>query len=70
MKPRSTLFFAIAFAVETVAQAQNRKRDIPYAEPANERLMLDVNASVNAIVHTVIFWIHGGCLQTGDKTRV
>jgi arylformamidase len=57
----------IAFASVTVAQAQNVKRSIPYAEPANERQMLDVYAPENAKSLPVIFWIHGGGWQTGDK---
>ncbi|HUY31692.1 MAG TPA: alpha/beta hydrolase [Pirellulales bacterium] len=60
----------IAFAFVSVAQAQNVQRDIPYAEPANERQMLDVYAPENAKDLPVIFWIHGGGWQVGDKTSV
>ena len=68
MKLLTNLF--IAFAFVTVAQAQNVKRNIPYAEPANERQMLDVYAPENVKNLPVIFWIHGGGWQGGDKTSV
>ena len=65
MKALTNLF--IAFAFVPLAQAQNDKRNIPYAEPANERQMLDVYAPENAKNLPVVFWIHGGGWQTGDK---
>jgi len=46
------------------------KRNIPYAEPAHERQVLDVYSPSNAKNLPVIFWIHGGGWQTGDKTSV
>ena len=54
----------------TVARAENVKRNIPYAEPANERQMLDVYAPENARDLPVVFWIHGGGWQAGDKMSV
>jgi arylformamidase len=60
----------IAFALAPLAQAQNVNRDIPYAEPANERQMLDVYAPAGAKNLPVVFWIHGGGWQVGDKTSV
>ncbi len=65
MKNLTHLF--IAFALVTVARAENVKRDIPYAEPANERQMVDVYAPENAKDLPVVFWIHGGGWQGGDK---
>ena len=62
------LFIALAFV--PLAQAQNVSRNIPYAEPANERQTLDVYAPENAKGLPVIFWIHGGGWQAGDKTSV
>jgi acetyl esterase/lipase len=53
-----------------VAQAQNIKRDIPYAEPAHERHVLDIYAPTGANNLPVVFWIHGGGWQTGDKSSV
>jgi arylformamidase len=54
----------------SVAQAQNLKSDIPYADPADERQVLDVYAPDGAKNLPVVFWIHGGGWQTGDKTDV
>ncbi len=57
-------------AVLAFAQAQDVKRDIPYASPAQERQMLDIYAPRDAKNLPVVFWIHGGGWQTGDKSRV
>jgi arylformamidase len=65
MKPLTNLLVACAFV--PVAPAQNEKRNIPYAEPANERQMLDVYAPESAKGLPVVFWIHGGGWQAGDK---
>lgn len=45
-------------------------RDLKYAEPAHERQVLDVYAPVDAQKLPVVFWIHGGGWQAGDKTSV
>jgi arylformamidase len=65
MNPHTALFIAISLI--SAAQAQTVKRDIPYAEPASELQTLDVYAPENAKNLPVIFWIHGGGWQTGDK---
>ncbi len=62
--------FFLVFAVVSAAQGESIKRDIPYAEPANQRQMLDVYAPENAKNLPVVFWIHGGGWQMGDKTSV
>ena len=59
-----------ASAFLTASKAQNVTRDIPYAEPANERQMLDIHAPAAANKLPVVFWIHGGGWENGDKTRV
>jgi acetyl esterase/lipase len=46
------------------------KRNIPYAEPTHERQVLDVYSPKNAKNLPVVFWIHGGGWQTGDKSSV
>jgi arylformamidase len=56
------------FALATAAQAEDVKRNIPYAEPANDRQTLDVYAPEKAKNLPVIFWIHGGGWQGGDKS--
>ena len=57
-------------AVTSFARAQEVKRDIPYANPAAERQMLDIHAPKDAKNLPVVFWIHGGGWQAGDKTSV
>ncbi len=51
-------------------QAQNLTSNIPYADPADERQVLDVYTPDGARNLPVIFWIHGGGWQAGDKTDV
>jgi arylformamidase len=64
---RAALVFLL---LVSVTQAQNLKSDIPYADPADERQVLDVYAPDGAKNLPVVFWIHGGGWQTGDKTDV
>jgi acetyl esterase/lipase len=45
-------------------------RDIPYAESADPRQRLDVYAPDGAHNLPVVFWIHGGGWQAGDRTSV
>jgi acetyl esterase/lipase len=54
----------------SVAQAQKLTSNIPYASPAHERQILDIYAPNDAKNLPVVFWIHGGGWQTGDKTSV
>lgn len=60
----------IAIASLSDAQAPEIKRNIPYAEPAHERQVLDVYSPQDAKNFPVVFWIHGGGWQTGDKSSV
>lgn len=46
------------------------KRDLAYVEGGSERQLLDVYAPANARDLPVVFWIHGGGWQTGDKSDV
>jgi arylformamidase len=57
-------------AVADEAQAPDVKRNIPYARPGHERQVLDVYSPHGARDLPVVFWIHGGGWQTGDKTEV
>src|SRR5687767_7923403 len=62
---------ALAFLLlVSVAQAQNLKSNIPYVDSAHERQVLDIYAPDDAKNLPVVFWIHGGGWQTGDKTSV
>lgn len=60
----------LVFAVVSTSEAQEVKKDIPYASPAAERQILDIYAPKDAKGLPVVFWIHGGGWQTGDKSSV
>jgi arylformamidase len=62
--------FLVAAAFLTEAQAQEAKRNIPYVSPADERQVLDIYSPPQAKNLPVVFWIHGGGWQTGDKSDV
>jgi acetyl esterase/lipase len=66
MKSFAKLLFALAILSE--ARAQDVKRDIPYGD--RERQVLDVYSSPGAKNRPVVFWIHGGGWQVGDKSDV
>lgn len=68
MKPVVSLL--IAGVVLTSGQAQEVKRDIPYTKNADKLQTLDVYAPPAAKNLPVVFWIHGGGWQTGDKADV
>ena len=46
------------------------KQDIPYAEPADARQKVDISRPEGAKNLPVVFWIHGGGWQTGDRTMI
>jgi acetyl esterase/lipase len=52
------------------ARAQEVQRDIPYADKADPKQVLDVYSPKGAKDLPVVFWIHGGGWQTGDKSEV
>ena len=60
----------IAIPLMSAVSAQDVESNIPYAQPAHERQVLDVYSPPNAKKLPVVFWIHGGGWQTGDKTSV
>jgi acetyl esterase/lipase len=65
-------FSAAVWSVPLLLPAADMKiaRDIKYAEPAHERNVLDIYAPADAKKLPVVFWIHGGGWQAGDKTSV
>lgn len=69
MKP-IVIIATFSLALLSVAQAQNVKSNVPYVENGHERQVLDIYAPPNAKNLPVVFWIHGGGWQTGDKTDV
>ncbi len=64
------IFPLLVIFAASAARAQDVQRDIPYADPAQKRQVLDVYSPAGAKDLPVVFWIHGGGWQTGDKTDV
>ena len=66
--------YAIGLLITSVvlssSQAQEVKRDIPYTKNADKLQTLDVYSPANAKDLPVVFWIHGGGWQAGDKSEV
>ncbi len=62
--------FVIALVLASQLDAQVIRRDIKYADQADPHLTLDVYAPPNAKNLPVVFWIHGGGWQVGDKADV
>ena len=58
----------VALAFLSGARAQDVKRDIRYGD--HERQVLDVYSPPGAKNRPVVFWIHGGGWQAGDKNDV
>lgn len=57
-------------SVAAACPGQEVVRDIPYAEPAEARQVLDVHKPAGATKAPVVVWIHGGGWQQGDKADV
>jgi acetyl esterase/lipase len=62
--------FLAGFVLCVPAFGQTISRNLPYVEPAHERQVLDVYAPAGARDLPVVFWIHGGGWQAGDKESV
>ncbi len=60
--------FFLLFTLSVTAQTV--KKDIAYASPAADRQILDIYAPEGAKNLPVVFWIHGGGWQAGDKSDV
>jgi acetyl esterase/lipase len=61
---------AIEHMAEFMRSSLRVKRNVPYADPAHERQVFDVYAPQDAKNLPVVFWIHGGGWQGGDKSEV
>jgi acetyl esterase/lipase len=70
MKSASVKAALVLLLLASAAQAQKLTSNVPYAEPAHERQVLDIYAPDDARDLPVVFWIHGGGWQTGDKSDV
>jgi len=60
-------------SAQTAASTQTKlhvTRDLPYAEPADPRRKVDLYAAEGAKNLPVVFWIHGGGWQGGDRTNI
>jgi len=69
----STLLFTFAMLSQVPTRelhAQQVKPNIPYATPAQDRQVLDIYSPAGASNLPVVFWIHGGGWQAGDKSDV
>ena len=69
--PMKNLFrgLLVGWVFGAVGWAQPVVRDLRYAEAAHERQVLDVYAPAGAKGAPVVFWVHGGGWQGGDKGR-
>jgi len=65
-----TFLFVLVVCSPILAAEPKVHRELSYAEPKNERQMLDVYAPTEGKNHPVVVWIHGGGWQTGDKKEV
>jgi arylformamidase len=64
-----TCLLLVTVVCVSEARAQGVTRDIHYGT-VHERQVLDVHAPAGAKNLPVVFWIHGGGWQTGDKSMV
>jgi arylformamidase len=69
MKQLASLIL-ITFSLSLPVFAQGVKSDIRYVENGHTRHVLDIYSPPNAKNLPVVFWIHGGGWQQGDKTDV
>ena len=65
-----SLFLLVLGLFSAAAHAQTMKKSIPYAGVEDEKRSLDVYAPADAKNLPVVFWIHGGGWETGDKAQV
>lgn len=73
LQSRSVLVaLGVALGAAAVASAQEKKADIPYVEGGHARHVLDVYTPAERPAGglPVVFWIHGGGWQAGDKADV
>ena len=69
MRPFLTTIATLALA--HVGLAQSIQSNIPYVEQGHARQVLDIHHAAEPDAgKPVVFWIHGGGWQTGDKTDV
>src|ERR1700681_3083555 len=64
------VLFILFLVAPALADEPKAHRGLAYAEPKNERQMLDVYAPTNGKNLPVVVWIHGGGWRQGDKADV
>ena len=62
--------FTLIVALPLFAAEPQVQKDVPYVEPKNERQTLDMYSPAEGKDCPIIFWIHGGGWQRGDKADV
>jgi acetyl esterase/lipase len=67
---KHAIFLLAVLAVLPEVWAQDVKRDVRYADSTHARHVLDIYSPSGAKNLPVVFWIHGGGWQTGDKSSV
>ncbi len=60
----------VLFFFALPAMTQEIHRNIPYVESGGERQQLDIYAPKDAKAAPVLFWIHGGGWEVGNKSEV
>jgi arylformamidase len=65
-----TIVACLLIATPLLAAEPRIHRDLPYAEPKNQRQTLDVYAPAEGKDHPIVLWIHGGGWRQGDKRGV
>ena len=67
---KSFWFWLGLLAISSASLAQTVKHDIPYTNDRDEKRTLDIYSPAGAQKLPVVFWIHGGGWQAGDKSDV
>ena len=65
-----SVILAVLLALPAFGAEPEVHRDLPYAEPRDERQSLDVYAPTEGKDHPIVVWIHGGGWRNGDKSGV
>jgi arylformamidase len=67
---KTTLLTLACCLVASLAAAQDIQRNVPYVNGGGEKQSLDIYSPPGAKNLPVLFWIHGGGWQQGDKAQV
>lgn len=70
MKLRPLLAGLLLLSAASDSFSQTMKQNIPYLDDGHPRHVLDVFAPAEADKLPVVFWIHGGGWEVGDKSDV